>query len=82
MERKTENRTEITQVESVRTRHVIFGLFPCVKITKHYPDVDSVKKCMFGHKEVHSQPNKKPKKTGGKCFVALSNNSKHEVVSG
>ena len=55
---------------------IFFGIFSNVNVTKHIRDADSVKKCVFRHKEVGSQPDEKPKNSGGKGFVALFQNSK------
>ena len=55
---------------------MIIGILPCVKITDLIRDGKFGEKCTFKHKEVDSQPNKKPKKRGGKGSVALLKKSK------
>ena len=53
------------QTKTVRIRHVNSGI-----------GCTFGEKCMLRLKEVDSQPNKKPKKSGGKGSVALEKNSK------
>ena len=50
------------------------GVLLNVEIAKR--NTDSLKKCVFMHKEVDSQPRKKPKKNCGNGSVALLKNSK------
>ena len=64
-----------TLVETVRTRRVVLGILPYVKITKQ-SGCKFGEKWIFRHKEVDSQPDKKPKNTGCKGSVALLKNSK------
>ena len=63
LKRDSESRARITSKKIVRICHVIVGILPYVKITYRNRHANSVKKCMFKHKEVDSQPNKKPKKS-------------------
>ena len=60
LERDIKDRAETTSMENVRLRHVIIGILPYVKITKHNLDVASVKHaswctemtaCRFRHDE-------------------------------
>ena len=75
LERHPEDRAEICSRETVRIGHLIIGIFPYVKITKLNRDANSAKSAS-SCTEVDSQPNKKPKKSGGLGSVALSKNSK------
>ena len=52
LERGIKDRAEITLVETVRTRHVIFGTSPNVNITKHIRDANSVKRRYSGAKRL------------------------------
>ena len=69
------DRAKATSVEIARIRHVIFGIFPTVNITKTQSNCNFGEKWVFMHTEVDSQPDKKPKKTGGKKSVAPLKNS-------
>ena len=72
-------RADITLEETVRIRQVIIGTLPYVKNHKTESGCKFGDKFVFRHNEVDSQPNKKPKKSGGKGSVALLKNSKQLI---
>ena len=58
--------------ESVRTRHVIIGTLPCVRITSMNPDATMATDAISDIDEADEMPSKKSKKGGAKGSVALS----------
>ena len=48
----------VTKIETVKTRHVIFGIFPCVKTTSLRPDAN-FGRTFFRHVVAEEKPNKK-----------------------
>ena len=50
LEREPEDRAEITEMESVRLRHVVIGILPYVNITKHNRDANSAKSACSGQR--------------------------------
>ena len=64
------DRGEIPLMEIVRIRHVIIGILQYVKIYKTQSGCKFVEKLVFMHKEIDSQPYKRPKKNGGKGSVS------------
>ena len=55
----------------VRTRHVTFGILPCVKTTILRQDANFGRTCFFRHVEAEEKPSKLSKKGGAKGTVAL-----------
>ena len=60
MERDLQDRAKTTSVEIARFRHLIFGIFPNVNITKHNLDANSAKSVWSGILML-TQPSKKEK---------------------
>ena len=51
-------RAEITSKETVRVRHVILGIFPCVNITKQNRDANVAKRAYSGTLRLTVSPEK------------------------
>ena len=67
--RDLEDRAKTTLVVYTRSIRVILGIVPSVKITKQIRDGNQVKSTLFTHREVDSQPKKRPT-NGGEGSVA------------
>ena len=59
----------------VKTRHVIFGILPCVKTTPLKQDANFGRTCFFRHVEAEEKPSKNSKKGGAKRSVVLLKDS-------
>ena len=60
---------------SVKTRHVSFGIFPCVKSTSLKEDAYMAINATFRHVEAEGKPSNKSKKGGAKGSVATMKES-------
>ena len=57
--------------QNVITRHVAYGILPCVKNNKSQTGCKFGSKCFFRHVDAEEKPSKKSKKGGAKGSVAL-----------
>ena len=66
----TTSGTKTSVVKIVKTRHVNFGILPCLKTTSLRPDAYG-RSCSFRHVEADEKPSEKSKKGGAEGSVAL-----------